>query len=148
MGAGFLAALLVPASGLARELGVASSHWAWSPLEEPALPTLVTSRAKTPVDHFTFSRLSESGVEPAPEASPRELLRRVHLDLTGLPPTPAETEAFLRDPGDEAYARIVDDLLGRPQYGERWGRHWLDLARYGDSNGGDEKHSDPAWGPG
>ncbi len=135
MGAGFLAALLVPASGLARELGAASSHWAWSPLGKPALPTSVTSRAKTPVDHFTFSRLSESGVEPAPEAAPRELLRRVHLDLTGLPPTPAETEAFLRDPGDEAYTRIVDDLLGRPQYGERWGRHWLDVVRYAETKG-------------
>jgi len=87
------------------------------------------------VDHFIFARLAESGVQPAPEAAPRELLRRVHLDLTGLPPTPGEIEAFLRDPGDEAYARVVDDLLSRPQYGERWGRHWLDVVRYAESKG-------------
>ena len=134
--AGLLPALLLlPAAGHAREFTGASSHWAWGPLEKPNLPSSATSWAKTRVDHFILARLSESGVRPAPEASPRELLRRVHLDLTGLPPTPGEIEAFLRDPGDEAYARVVDDLLSRPQYGERWGRHWLDVVRYAESKG-------------
>ena len=104
-------------------------------LEKPDLPSSATSRVKTGVDHFILARLSESGVQPAPEAAPRELLRRVHLDLTGLPPTPGEIEAFLRDYGDEAYERVVDDLLSRPQYGERWGRHWLDVVRYAESKG-------------
>ncbi len=110
-------------------------HWAWSELKQPALPDLAGGQARTPVDHFTFTRMAAAGVKPAPEADPRELLRRVHLDLTGLPPTPGEIEAFLRDPGDEAYARVVDDLLSRPQYGERWGRHWLDVVRYAESKG-------------
>ena len=79
--------------------------------------------------------MAEEGVQPAQEADPRTLLRRIHLDLTGLPPSPAEIEAFLRDPGDAAYARVVDDLLARPQYGERWGRHWLDVVRYAETKG-------------
>ena len=110
-------------------------HWAWSELEQPALPDPAGGQARTPVDHFIFTRMVEAGVKPAPEADPRALLRRVHLDLTGLPPTPAEVEKFLREPGDEAYARVVDDLLSRPQYGERWGRHWLDVVRYAESKG-------------
>ncbi len=110
-------------------------HWAWSELEQPALPDPAGGQARTPVDHFTFTRMAAAGVKPAPEADPRALLRRVHLDLTGLPPTPADVEKFLREPGDEAYARVVDDLLSRPQYGERWGRHWLDVVRYADSSG-------------
>ncbi len=129
------ALLLLPAAGDVREFAGASSHWAWGPLEKPDLPPSATSWVKTRVDHFILARLSESGVQPAPEAAPRELLRRVHLDLTGLPPTPGEIEAFLRDYGDEAYARVVDDLLSRPQYGERWGRHWLDVVRYAESKG-------------
>ena len=133
--AGLLSALLLSAPGYAREAAVASSHWAWSPLGQTAPPSSGLPRAKTPVDHFIFSRLSDAGVQPAPGAAPRELLRRVHLDLTGLPPTPAEMEAFLRDPGDEAYARVVDGLLSRPQYGERWGRHWLDVVRYAETKG-------------
>ena len=110
-------------------------HWAWSELKQPALPDPAGGQARTPVDHFTFTRMAAAGVKPAPEADPRALLRRVHLDLTGLPPTPEEVEKFLRDPGDEAYARVVDDLLSRPQYGERWGRHWLDVVRYAETKG-------------
>ena len=105
--AGLLSALLLSAPGYAREAAVASSHWAWSPLGQTAPPSSGLPRAKTPVDHFIFSRLSDAGVQPAPGAAPRALLRRVHLDLTGLPPTPAVREAFLRDPGDVAYARVV-----------------------------------------
>ena len=75
-------------------------HWAWSKLVRPALPDPGAGQARTPVDHFTFARMAEKGIQPAPEASPRALLRRVHLDLTGLPPSPEEVEAFLRDPGE------------------------------------------------
>jgi len=110
-------------------------HWAWSKLVRPALPDPGAGQARTPVDQFTFARMAEKGIQPAPEASPRALLRRVHLDLTGLPPSPEEVEAFLRDPGDAAYARVVDELLARPQYGERWGRHWLDVVRYAETKG-------------
>ena len=128
---GGLLSLVVPVSANPE----AEEHWAWSKLAGPALPDLVGGQARTPVDHFIFARMAEAGVQPAPKAAPRELLRRVHLDLTGLPPTPGEVEAFLRDPGDEAYTRVVDDLLRRPQYGERWGRHWLDVVRYAESKG-------------
>ncbi|MCH2065223.1 MAG: DUF1549 and DUF1553 domain-containing protein [Roseibacillus sp.] len=128
---GGLLSLVVPVSANPE----AEEHWAWSKLAGPVLPDLVGGQAHTPVDHFIFARMAEAGVQPAPKAAPRELLRRVHLDLTGLPPTPGEVEAFLRDPGDEAYTRVVDDLLRRPQYGERWGRHWLDVVRYAESKG-------------
>ena len=80
--------------------------------------------------------LEKQGIRPSPPADRRTIQRRVYLDLTGLPPTPEEVEAFLQDESADAYARVVDDLLSRPQYGERWARHWLDTARYSDGLGG------------
>jgi cytochrome c553/mono/diheme cytochrome c family protein len=96
------------------------------------------SWSRTPIDQFVLAELEAHGLEPAPEADQRTLLRRVTFDLTGLPPSADEIESFLRDSSPDAYDRVVDRLLGSPQYGPRWGRHWLDVARYADSNGLDE----------
>ena len=91
--------------------------------------------ARTPIDRFILASLDTAGLDPSPEADRRTLIRRVALDLTGLPPSIAEVDAFLADSSEGAYERVVDRLLASPHYGERWGRHWLDLARYADSNG-------------
>jgi hypothetical protein len=93
---------------------------------------------RSPIDNFVLVRLEAAGLTPAAPADKRTLIRRVTFDLTGLPPTPVEIDAYLADDGSEAFARMVDRLLDTPAYGERWGRHWLDVARYADSNGLDE----------
>src|SRR5205814_5775183 len=93
------------------------------------------SWARTAIDRFILARLEREGLAPAPPASRETLLRRASLDLLGLPPTPAEIAAFMADRSPRAYARLVDRLLASPHYGERWGRHWLDVARYADSGG-------------
>jgi hypothetical protein len=93
---------------------------------------------KSPIDRFILARLEEKGLKPAPPADKRTLLRRAYFDLIGLPPTPEEVEAFLSDSSPGAFEKVVDRLLASPHYGERWGRHWLDVARYADSNGMDE----------
>src|SRR5208337_2478801 len=90
---------------------------------------------RNPIDRFIVARLEKEGIRPAPEADRVTLIRRLYLDLLGLPPTLAEVDAFLADARPEAYERLVDRLLASTHYGERWGRHWLDLARYADSNG-------------
>jgi hypothetical protein len=90
---------------------------------------------KTPVDAFILARLEAAGLRPAPPAAKTSLLRRVYYDLTGLPPSPAEADAFLRDTSPDAYEKVVDRLLASPHYGERWARHWLDLVRYAETNG-------------
>lgn len=113
-------------------------HWAYVPPVRPASAgQSATSEpwCRTPVDELVLQHLKKRGLAPSPEADPVTLLRRVTLDLTGLPPTPAEVESFVRDPSYERYEKIVDDLLSRPQFGERWARPWLDLARYADSHG-------------
>ena len=93
-----------------------------------------------------LARLEREGIEPAPEADRRTLIRRVSFDLIGLPPSPAEVDAFLRDNRPDAYERLVDQLLESPHYGERWARHWLDLARYADSDGYEKDYVRPnAW---
>ncbi len=101
---------------------------------------------RTPIDAFILARLEAEGLRPAPPADKPTLLRRVTFDLIGLPPTPAEQQAFLADNSPEAFARVVDRLLARPEYGERWGRHWLDVARYAESNGYERDGAKPsAW---
>ena len=111
-------------------------HWAFRPPSKPAVPRVTdTAWPRNAIDRFILNRLEAAEVKPSPEASRAILLRRVHLDLTGLPPTPAELTAFLADTRPDAYERVVDRLLASPHYGERWGRHWLDLARYADSDG-------------
>lgn len=127
-----------PAVRTARQ-EAAEQHWAFRPLARPALPAVRnTSWIQTPVDHFILAALEEKGLQPAAPVHRRAQLRRVTFDLIGLPPTPEELEAFLSDESPGAYARVVDRLLASPHYGERWGRHWLDIARYADSNGLDE----------
>ncbi|MFO1461726.1 MAG: DUF1553 domain-containing protein [Verrucomicrobiota bacterium] len=113
-----------------------SDHWAFLPIRQPALPA-VTNAAwiRTPVDRFVLSRLEHAGLEPTRPAPPGRWLRRVSLDLTGLPPSPAEVEAFEADPSADAYERAVDRLLASPAYGERMATDWLDLARYADTYG-------------
>jgi hypothetical protein len=111
-------------------------HWAWQPIR-PQLPPLVKDAVWPlgPVDRFILSRLEDKNLTPAPPADRRTLIRRVTFDLIGLPPTPAEVEAFVNDPSPEAFAKVVDRLLASPHFGERWGRHWLDLVRYAESRG-------------
>ncbi len=115
---------------------IPSEHWSFQPLR-PVTPPGVKDAGQTrnPIDNFVIAALEQRGWAPAPAAGPRALLRRTHLDLTGLPPTPAEQDQFLADPSAAALDRVVDDLLARPAYGERWARHWLDVVRYADSNG-------------
>ncbi len=115
------------------------AFWAFRPVRDPELPTVRdTSWPESPIDRFILTGLEKAGLRPAPPAGRRTLIRRLTFDLTGLPPTPAEVAAFLADDRPDAYTRLVDRLLASPAYGERWGRHWLDLARYADSNGMDE----------
>ncbi len=111
-------------------------YWAFQAVQRPPLPTVTeTVRARTPIDHFLLARLSRESLTFGPDADPIRLLRRVSIDLTGLPPTVAEIEAFVADQAPGAYERLVDRLLNSPRYGERWGRHWLDVAGYADSEG-------------
>ena len=113
--------------------------WSFQPPKRPPLPQAQDrSWAQTPVDLFILSGLEARGLRPSPPADRSVLLRRATFDLTGLPPTPAELREFLADHSATAYARVIDRLLASPHYGPQWGRHWLDVARYADSNGLDE----------
>lgn len=116
--------------------GRPEQHWAYVKPIRPPLPKVSRSaRVRNPVDAFVFARLEKEGMEPSPEAPRETLIRRLTLDLTGLPPTIAEIDAFLADSDADAYEKLVDRLLASPHYGERWARPWLDLARYADTNG-------------
>jgi len=124
-----------------------SRHWAFQPVSRPAPPE-VRERAwvRNPVDRFVAARFESEGFSSSPEADRAALIRRVSLDLTGLPPTPAEVAVFVEDSGSDAYERLVDRLLASPHYGEKWARYWLDLARYGDSDGYERDPARPyAW---
>ena len=122
-------------------------HWAFQrpkPQQPPSVKQ--TNWVKSPIDRFILAKLEEKQIPAPPSASKTTLLRRVTFDLTGLPPTVEEIEAFLRDTSPDAFAKVVDRLLESPRYGERWGRHWLDVARYADSTGMDEDNLYPhAW---
>ncbi len=108
-------------------------HWAFLPVDEPPIPVVKDSAwVRNPIDAFVLAELEARGWTPAPPAEASALLRRVSLDLIGLPPTPEERQAFLDDPSPDALDRRVDELLARPSYGERWGRHWLDLVRFAE----------------
>ncbi len=133
---------VVAAGGTGMSMEAVKKHWAFQPVREPALPSVKNSAwVQTPLDDFVLARLEAKKLKPAPRADRRTLIRRATLDLTGLPPTPEEVEAFLADKSPEAFAHVVDRLLASPRYGERWGRYWLDVARYGDDAGyiGDNK---------
>jgi len=113
-----------------------AEHWAWQPLTDPKAPKVKQNAwPANDVDRFILAKLESKNLKPVSDADPLTLLRRVTYDLTGLPPTPEEIAAFQKDSSPSAYARVVDRLLASPQFGERWGRHWLDVARYGESTG-------------
>ena len=122
-------------------------HWAYRPLAKTVLPQVKRSSwIRTPIDRFVLAKLQEKKLQPSPTADKRTLLRRVTYDLTGLPPTPDEIQAFLTDNAPDAYSKVVDRLLARPRYGEHWARHWLDVAHYADSHGHDQdRPRDNAW---
>jgi hypothetical protein len=112
------------------------SHWAFQPPGRPPVPSVRNiSWPRNPLDYFILARLEQEGIEPAPVADRTTLLRRLSFDLLGLPPSREDVRAFLADKAPRAYERLVDRLLASPHFGERWGRHWLDLARYADSDG-------------
>ena len=115
------------------------AFWAFQPMRHPFPPAVHSSGwIRSPIDQFILAELEAKGLTVAREADRRTLVRRVTLDLIGLPPTPDEVTQFVQDPSEDALERLVDRLLASPRYGERWGRHWLDVARYADSNGLDE----------
>ena len=131
--------LAFPAVSAASKRHRDPNHWAFVPPAEVAIPPVQNSAwPQSDLDRFVLARLEAEGLSPAPKADKRALIRRVTFDLTGLPPTPAEISAFLNDERAEAYPELIERLLSSPAYGERWGRHWLDIARYADSNGLDE----------
>jgi len=123
------------------------SYWAFQKVTRPAIPQLPNIAAiADPIDAFILAKIQTAGLKPNPPADPITLLRRVTLDLVGLPPTPEEVDAFVNDRSPNAYEKVVDRLLASPQYGERWARHWLDLARYAESEGFKSDETRPnAW---
>jgi hypothetical protein len=126
---------------------VGPDWWSLRPLVRPPLPAVKDQAwLRTPIDTFVLATLEAKDLHPSPPADRGILIRRVTFDLTGLPPTPEEVEAFVNDSLPDAYARLVDRLLSSPAYGERWGRHWLDVVHYGDTHGYDkDKRRDHAW---
>src|SRR5205823_11080857 len=123
------------------------AHWAYRPLARPPLPApRLPGWARTPIDLFILDKLAGRKLTPAPEAERRTLLRRVALDLTGLPPTAEEVDAFLADTRPDAYERVVDRLLASPAYGERWARHWMDVVHFAETHGHDQdRPREHAW---
>jgi mono/diheme cytochrome c family protein len=114
----------------------ASPHWAFQPVRRPEPPEVkARGRARNPIDAFVLARLEPRGLTLSPDATPHTLVRRLHLDLLGLPPAPEAVDEFVNDASPDAYERLIDTLLASPHFGERWGRHWLDLARFGESDG-------------
>jgi uncharacterized protein DUF1553/uncharacterized protein DUF1549/cytochrome c len=121
-------------------------HWAYRKPVRPEPPEVADGAwIRNPIDRFVLARLEREGLAPAPEASRETLIRRVSLDLVGLPPTLEEVDAFLADESPDAYEKVVDRLLASPHYGERWARPWLDLARYADTNGYEKDRRRTAW---
>lgn len=116
-------------------IGARGKYWAFQKVGRPQVPPVVDPWVRTPVDAFILDGLRAKNLQPSPALNPRELIRRVSFDLTGLPPSPAEVEAFVRDRSPQAYENLVDRLLRSPHYGERWALKWLDVVRYADTNG-------------
>ncbi|PQO45157.1 DUF1553 domain-containing protein [Blastopirellula marina] len=136
-----------PSGLVLKEAPVADfAWWSYQPLTRPAVPQIENNWTRTPIDQFILRRLEEKGLHPSPEADRRTLIRRVTYDLTGLPPTPAEIAEFEQDRDPQAYEKLVDRLLASKHYGERWARHWLDVAKYADTCGYDKDKLRPnAW---
>ena len=113
-----------------------SKHWAFQPVKEPAIPSVKNKKqVQSPIDALLLAKLEPQGLSLSPQADKRTLIRRASFDLTGLPPTVEEVAAFEKDTSPEAWSRVIDRLLASPRYGERWGRYWLDVARYADTKG-------------
>ena len=111
------------------------TFWSFQPVRRPEVPQVHNQTwARNPLDCFVLAKLEEAGLAPAAPADKVSLLRRATYDLTGLPPSPQEVNDFLADTSNDAYEKVVDRLIDSPRYGEKWGRHWLDLVRYGESN--------------
>ncbi|MCW5977063.1 MAG: DUF1553 domain-containing protein [Bryobacteraceae bacterium] len=151
---GLLAASFLLASGEVAPLETYKpqerNYWAFKPRSKPLVPAFTNpaDRAWTenPVDAFVLERLHKEGLRPAPEADRPTLIRRLYFDLTGLPPSTAEVDAFVNDAAPDAWPRLVERLLGSPRYGEKWGRHWLDLVRFAESDGFEyDNHRSDAW---
>src|SRR5713101_6751350 len=121
--------------------------WSFRPLALPSIPKVNDKNwIKNPIDSFILAKLEAKDLKPAPPADRATLIRRVTYDLHGLPPTPDEIDAYVNDPAPDAYEKLIDRLLASPRYGERWGRHWLDVVHYGDTHGYDkDKRRDHAW---
>src|SRR5689334_20938336 len=117
-----------------------ADHWSFKPPVRPDVPQVKNATwVRNPIDAFVSAEHEKRGLTPRPEAPKQVLLRRVYLDLTGLPPTREQLHAFLDDPSENAYEKVVDQLLASPRYGERWGRHWMDIWRYSDWAGYQEE---------
>jgi cytochrome c553 len=126
----------VVAVGAVEYGGGSKDHWSFKPLTKPSLPSVKNdSWPRNEVDRFILAKLEENGMTPNEAADKRALIRRVYYDLIGLPPTPEQAQAFVADESPNAFEKVVDQLLASPQYGVRWGRHWLDVARYSDTKG-------------
>jgi hypothetical protein len=122
-------------------------HWSFVPPKSPAIPEVKLPKieVRNPIDNFIFARLAQEGLSPSPAADKYALIRRLSLDLIGLPPTPEEVDEFVKDKSPNAYEKLVDKLLASPRYGERWARKWLDLARYADTNGYEKDRQRSIW---
>ena len=142
-----ISGLLGPAGiAFGEEGATASGHWAFEAPQRPALPAIENPAwVRNPVDRFVLARLEANGLEPATEADRYRLIRRVSLDLTGLPPTPKQVERFIQDDSPTAYTDLVNRLLDSPRFGERWAQLWLDLARYADSRGYEKDRPRTIW---
>ena len=142
-------ALLAGLSSSARagDADAQEKHWAFHPVHRPEVPRVSDPEwSRNPIDRFVLARMQAEGIKPAPAADRRTLIRRLCLDLIGLPPGPAEVQDFVDDPAPDAVARLVDRLLASPHYGERWGRHWLDVVRFAETNGYERDGAKPsAW---
>src|SRR5206468_6854838 len=110
------------------------AYWAFQPLHPPPVPA-VKQKTRTPVDAFIAAKLEAAGIRPNPEVDKRRLIRRATFDLLGLPPTISEVDAFLADTDPDAFSKLVDGLLARSEFCEKWARHWLDIARFAESHG-------------
>ncbi|MDX1970781.1 MAG: DUF1549 domain-containing protein, partial [Planctomycetaceae bacterium] len=121
------------------------AHWSFQPIRRPSVPTTSHTAAQTPIDHFIAARLQLAQVTPSAETDRVTLIRRLSFDLLGLPPSPATIDRFIADDRPDAYERLVDEFLSSPAYGERWARHWLDVAGYADSDGYSSKDLERKW---
>ncbi|WP_367870448.1 PSD1 and planctomycete cytochrome C domain-containing protein [Luteolibacter sp. Populi] len=131
----------IPGAEAARkELKITTDHWSFQPVKRPAVPQGGDAAARGEIDEFVRAKLRENRLEPSPEADRTTLIRRLYAVMHGMPPTPEEVAAFSKDPRPDAYERLVDEVLASPRFGERWARHWMDVARYAESNGFETNH--------